>query len=1126
MARRPFSSAPIWAILMFMACGTLAAFTCPASGQTLFITTMTPTPGITDSLGYGSATLVLAADQKSATLHFSYSNLTTPEVSEHIHAAVDKSIIFDIDKPAPPSPAIQPLPDGSWLWVFDTSASAPFTVAQIVNFIQTGQTYINVHSSKYPNGEIKGTFILATGSQTFTPPPAPPVITINPPTTYDASRFLAQAEFGGTIEEITALSNPNASNATTALNDWLTQQFASQLPIAPDYSASTAPTSNTFSPSSIYKTIFDRVTTPQAPNAYADSLSTDRVVEAWWGNALSGNDQLRQRVATALSEIFVVSEIDSNISNNVPGLATYHDMLADDAFTNFRQILGDVTLHPVMGDYLNMMGNAYSTAHLPNENYAREIMQLFSVGLYQIFPDGTLQLDVTGSPIPTYSQAQISSMAHVYTGWNRNGTPLVIPTLPAPTPPATVPVVVNFNSYWQKPMVVTASQHSPKAKQLLSYMGAKLWTGGATTQPTDPVTIPANATQTAATATAELNFTLDNIFNHPNTGPFVCKQLIQRLVTSNPSPGYVYRVAKAFADDGTSAHVRGNMKAVITAILTDYEARSPAIIATDQAEGHMREPLIRIADILRPLHAFSNIGKWKIGSTNNALNQTIYRSPTVFNFFPPDFSQPGPLQSAGDASPEFAIIYQTTISNAQNMIYTGIYSPNYAVKPVTGTGWRGDNYGSDVYLPLAANPSSSQSTSLLGTNSPAASLQNVDDPTITAHGGVELGMKFTSDVAGTISGVRFWKGSQNTGVHTGELWSAAGAKLAAATFANESASGWQQVNFSAPVTITAKTTYIVSYHTTSSFIAYGPQALASSIDNAPLHAPSSSASGGNCVYNYDTTPGTSSFPNVSNGQSPSYWVDVVFNYTGATTSSLLSATAAPISGLQNVYDSGISAHGGVELGLKFTSDVAGTINGVRFWKGAQNTGVHTGELWNAAGTKLATATFANETASGWQQVNFSAGVAITANTTYLVSYHTTSPFIAYGPQALTSSIDNAPLHAPSSNVSGGNGVYNYDPTPGIFSFPTLSNGQAPSYWVDVLFSSSSVPGLVGLAQSGGTGAMLDQAGLLLTSAPLDPSVKTIVQNYISSNVNATDYLGQVKAGLYLIATSAQCAAEK
>jgi hypothetical protein len=294
-------------------------------------------------------------------------------------------------------------------------------------------------------------------------------------------------------------------------------------------------------------------------------------------------------------------------------------------------------------------------------------------------------LDQNGLPIPTYGQSTVTNFAHVFTGWNNNGTAVVIPTLPQPVAPATQPTVVNFNSTYQKPMVVTASQHSPLAKQLLTYTGAATYPAA-----TQPAKIPANSSQTATTATNELNFALDNIFNHPNVGPFICKQLIQRLVTSNPSHDYVYRVAQVFNNDGTG--VRGNMKAVITAIFTDYEARSLYMVSNYNWMGKEREPIIRVANLLRPMHAFSKTTRWQIGSTDNLFGQTIFRSPTVFNFFSPDFGEPGPIQSGGLVSPEFNIIYETTITNAQNMLYTGIYSNG------SGTGFKGDNYGSDVYL--------------------------------------------------------------------------------------------------------------------------------------------------------------------------------------------------------------------------------------------------------------------------------------------------------------------------------------------------------------------------------------------------------------------------------------------
>ena len=655
-----------------------------------YLATLSPVAG-TGSLGSGSATLTISGDQKSASLVYSSSNLSSADTDDALY---DNSggVMYDI----PVGTSRGDLqPDGSLKWIFSATKTADILAA-----FQSNSAYILLESASHPAGELIGVFKPLTGTQTFVPPAAPPSFTLNPPTPADASRFLQQAAFGGNSAEIAALSNPAAPNASTAIDDWLTAQISSPLPIFPSYAAtSIAPTlpplaaqssSQPYAPSSVYWQIYNRVTTPQLPNLYGDTLNDDRLNEAWWKNAITAPDSLRQRVATAYSEIFVVSEIDGTIDGNIPGLASYYDMLADDAFVSFRKLLGDVTLHPIMGRYLNMLGNGKTN---PNENFAREIMQLFSIGLYMLQPDGTLMLDSSGRPIPTYTQPVVTSFAQIYTGWSYNSVRPVIPQLVAPVAPATMPSVTNFTSLYQQPMAVTASNHSTGAKTLLSYPGATV------------TMIPANTGQTVASATAELNTALDNICNHPNVGPFICRQLIQRLVESNPSPAYVYRVAQVFNNDGTGA--RGNMKAVITAILTDYEARSPSV-QSSVGYGHMREPVLRMADLLHSMNAVSKSGKWVVGKTDSTLKQTIFRSPTVFNFFDPAYSQPGAVQAAGIVSPEFDIIYATTITNAQNMIYTSIYA-NYNTTTgaplLTGTGFRGDSGGSDVYLDFSTSGS-------------------------------------------------------------------------------------------------------------------------------------------------------------------------------------------------------------------------------------------------------------------------------------------------------------------------------------------------------------------------------------------------------------------------------------
>ena len=656
---------------------------------TVYLATLQPIPGVT-SLGTGTATLSLSGDQTYAILKYSYSNLAGADADDAVYAPGDV-VLYDI--PVGKAKGDQQ-PDGSYKWVFGTEK------AQAIAAIQANQAYLMIESAAFPAGELRGVFQKVVGSQTFTPPPPPPALTINPPSPFDASRFLQQAGFGGKISEIMALSNPLAANASTAIDDWLTAQFNQPMPIAPAYDSANP----VYSSSSMYKQLYDRITTAQPPSVGGDSLSDDRVHEIWYKNVVNGPDQLRQRVATAYSEIFVTSEVNDTLDGNIPGMASYYDMLANDAFANFRTILNDVTLHPIMGEYLNMRGNNKATPpQSPNENYAREILQLFSIGLYMLQPDGTLLLDANGQPIATYDQTTITQFAQVFTGWNF-GANISIPVLVAPSPPATQPTVQPFTSSYNKRMVLTAGNHSGTTKALLSYTGAPTFSGskypssGTSAYPSGPATQPSflpASTPTAASTQDELNFALDVIFYHPNVGPFICRQLIQRLVCSNPSPAYVYRVSQVFADDGTGA--RGNMQAVIRAILTDYEARNTAL-RVQPGYGRTREPMIHIANLLRSCGGYSNSNKWMIGKTDNTFAQTVLRSPTVFNFFDPHFTPAGVVQNAGLVAPEFDIIYETTITNKQNMIYTAIYSPNYANNPVTGTGFRGDGFGNDVYL--------------------------------------------------------------------------------------------------------------------------------------------------------------------------------------------------------------------------------------------------------------------------------------------------------------------------------------------------------------------------------------------------------------------------------------------
>jgi uncharacterized protein (DUF1800 family) len=345
---------------------------------------------------------------------------------------------------------------------------------------------------------------------------------------------------------------------------------------------------------------------------------------AWLQIALTGNDQLRQRVAYALSEIWVTStlEIDGR------AMTPYLNLLAKDAFTNYRTIMQDLTLSPAMGKYLNMLNsNLPENGEIANENYARELMQLFTTGIYLLNEDGSLQLDSNGNPIPVYTEDQVQAFARVYTGWtyaNSDGSA-----------PSTFP---NETKNYDSPMAAVESHHDMQAKAILS-----------------GVTLPAGQT-----AENDLQDALDNIFNYPNVGPFVCKQLIQHLVSSTPSPAYVERVAKVFADDGSG--VRGDMQAVITAILLDPEARANDADTGDSTPsvdgGHLREPILWTTAVARGLNAQSsntdptNLYPYiQLASLIGGIGEAPLESASVFNFFPPSYVIPLTKLNA----PEFGI---------------------------------------------------------------------------------------------------------------------------------------------------------------------------------------------------------------------------------------------------------------------------------------------------------------------------------------------------------------------------------------------------------------------------------------------------------------------------------------
>lgn len=437
--------------------------------------------------------------------------------------------------------------------------------------------------------------------------------------TTDTARLLSQASFG-----VTHASLVDASRQPS-LEAWVDEQMA--LPV-----------------------------TLQLPRVQAFGNSSLRPPRhyIWWDTVVNANDQLRQRVAFALSEIFVVSDIDYTLGNSQHGVVHYYDMLASSAFGNFRTLLEDITLHPVMGIYLSMVRNEKADPVnniRPDENYAREIMQLFTIGLYELNAGGTPV--PVGNPAPAYSQSTVEEYARVFTGWNFADSPEW--------------QSINLTSYDKlSPMVPQEAFHDSGSKQLL---------GG--------VVSPAGLS-----AREDLAIALDSLFMHPNVGPFIGKALIQRLTTSNPTEQYVARVAAAFNNNGQG--VRGDLGAVVKAILLDSEARqSPDTMDASMIQnyGKLKEPLIKATQMLRALNATpganaeGNLHLFSKTSdvVDDLFGQAVLSSPSVFNFFSPtfqsSFSQAG-NESAPLYAPELQILTESLLSGANNDLHAMLYSAN------------------------------------------------------------------------------------------------------------------------------------------------------------------------------------------------------------------------------------------------------------------------------------------------------------------------------------------------------------------------------------------------------------------------------------------------------------------
>lgn len=616
----------------------------------LFLGNMRPGAGVV-STAFGSISIQLAADGSTSLINMSFAGLTSPQTVAYLRMGV----------PGDNGPDLLRLPNGQVVNArWDFNAAGGLTSEELVTALREGRIYVSIETANFPAGEIASSLVLNTGSVEFQPPPSVPVASDEIADDTQAARFLTQATFGPIRADIDRVKSIGVSA-------WIDEQMAKPI----SYLSA------------------DTVVEWEAVPANGRGMNNARPGfyhrnSAWFKDVINGEDQLRQRVAFALSQIFVISIENTQLLNWENGVTAYHDVLMDHAFGDFRSLLEKVTLQPSMGLYLSHLRNAKAdpeTGSLPDENYAREVMQLFTIGLNELQPDGTLKLSDRGLPIATYTNETIQETAKVFTGW----------TFASANPN-------NDNQFRRSarddvtPMILFPQFHDDSAKTIVTGRVLPAGQGGV----------------------ADLRDTLDTLFEHPNTGPFIARRLIQRMVTSNPSPGYIYRVAQKFADNGSGK--RGDLGAVVRAILTDYEARS-ADIAASGSFGKLKEPLLRLTGLFRLLPVSANDGRLDIRGMEALLAQEPMRAPSVFNYFEPNFTRPGAIAGAGLYAPEFQILTDTTAITTANMYYNHIYGSPGGVSmnfnSILGMANDADQLIALLNLHLAANQFSAETIAKL-----------------------------------------------------------------------------------------------------------------------------------------------------------------------------------------------------------------------------------------------------------------------------------------------------------------------------------------------------------------------------------------------------------------------------
>jgi uncharacterized protein (DUF1800 family) len=669
---------------------------------TLYSANMLALPGV-NSDAVGSATLRVNASGTQAILNYSVNNLTGSHI-DHIYSDPylnnPTTLMFDIA-------AAHPQADGSYVW--NIKATGTLQTNDIIEIINENKAYLSVLTTAYPGGEISGHFTIAAGTQNFTAPPAPPSWTDDSADPNAAVRFLTQATFG-------AASNDIATVQSIGYANWINNQFSlaatHHLPVV----------------------IANKSSDPTDPFPSTDWFN------AWWQNSVTAPEQLRQRVAFALSEIMVASE-NGTLQNNATALASYYDTLLDNSFGNFRALLKAVTLTPAMGLYLNMQANAkgsiISGTHA-NENYAREINQLFSIGLNREWTDGTLILNSSGNLVPTYNQSVVSGFAATFTGWNYYQTNQSNGRLPTG---------FNPSANYTNPMVLVPLQHDLNSKLLLDNVVLPPALGNA-----------ANSTLTNFDnyCSQDLEQALDSIFNNQNVGPFICRQLIQRLVTSNPSRDYVYRVTQVFNNNGNG--VRGDMQAVIKAILLDYEARSTNLISSP-TYGKQREALLRVTAMGR---AFPSPPSMSSTYTESGSQIITITTPTPHRMNSGDTVALTFTDTSGNPAPPNQN-YSVTVTNVNSFnvnapnLLTGSYGQTNNVITVNVSG-NGLVPGNAAYLVFTTGGAASGLYLVAATNSTTQFTVSTPDgvtragncllPKISASGFVQSGTNITVSCAG------------------------------------------------------------------------------------------------------------------------------------------------------------------------------------------------------------------------------------------------------------------------------------------------------------------------------------------------------------------------------------------